>query len=239
MTRNFIMDRKTFILDLIIALPFLSEPNFATDRVLVNAGVGGNNSRDLLNRLDRDCLSHKPNLVILMAGTNDMNSAKHVPPNEFKQNVLTIIRRIKATGSNLLLLTTLPFFEPYLLQRHPKEFYEPEGPTGRWRSLNKMIKRIASETNSHLLDVGQIIEKIGKIGEDNDSLLQNEINSGKMDGVHPTPNGYRFIALAVSQYIRDNDLPTGRIVCFGDSITKGDGSVDKESYPAYLKKLLS
>ena len=29
------------------------------------------------------------------------------------------------------------------------------------------------------------------------------------------------------------------IVCFGDSITNGDGSIDKESYPAYLKKLLS
>ncbi len=53
-----------------------------------------------------------------------------------------------------------------------------------------------------------------------------------------TPNGYRFLALAVSQFITFNNLPVNRIVCFGDSITRGDGSTDKESYPAYLKKLI-
>ncbi|HEX2845751.1 MAG TPA: hypothetical protein VHN59_04305, partial [Chitinophagaceae bacterium] len=82
-------------------------------------------------------------------------------------------------------------------------------------------------------------EKVGKIGTDKDSLLRNEENSKKTDGVHPTPNGYRFLGLAVSQFIQFNQLPAERIVCFGDSITRGDGSVDGESYPAYLKKLLS
>jgi lysophospholipase L1-like esterase len=36
-----------------------------------------------------------------------------------------------------------------------------------------------------------------------------------------------------------NHLPQTRIVCFGDSITKGDGSNDGESYPGYLNKLLT
>ena len=88
-------------------------------------------------------------------------------------------------------------------------------------------------------DAGILFEKVGKIGTDKDCLIRNEINSGKTDGVHPTPNGYRFLALAISQFIQYNQLPATRIVCFGDSITRGDGSVDQESYPAYLKKLLS
>jgi hypothetical protein len=37
----------------------------------------------------------------------------------------------------------------------------------------------------------------------------------------------------------DHRLPKTGIVCFGDSITKGDGTMDRDSYPAYLKKLLS
>lgn len=40
-------------------------------------------------------------------------------------------------------------------------------------------------------------------------------------------------------YITDHQLSTDHIVCFGDSITHGDGSLDKESYPAYLLKLLT
>ncbi len=46
------------------------------------------------------------------------------------------------------------------------------------------------------------------------------------------------MGIVVYEYIMNKNLPHKRIVCFGDSITHGDGSIDKESYPAYLKKLL-
>ena len=52
-------------------------------------------------------------------------------------------------------------------------------------------------------------------------------------------DGYRAIGIAVYERIIDNKLPHERVVCFGDSITKGDGSIDNKSYPAYLKKLLA
>src|SRR3546814_18282035 len=76
---------------------------------------------------------------------------------------------------------------------------------------------MAQKEKADFLDIGSIFEKVGKIGTHRDSLIQNEINSGKTDGVHPTPNGYRFIGLALSQFILCNKLPTERIVCFGDS----------------------
>jgi lysophospholipase L1-like esterase len=63
-------------------------------------------------------------------------------------------------------------------------------------------------------------------------------NSNKRDGIHPTPNGYRFMALTVYDYIINHKLPCAGIVCFGDSITKGDGTITRESYPAYLRQLL-
>src|SRR3546814_13715279 len=97
---------------------------------------------------------------------------------------------------------------------------------------------MAQKEKADFLDIGSIFEKVGKIGTHRDSLIQNEINSGKTDGVHPTPNGYRFIGLAISQFILCNTLPTERNVCFGDSINRGDGPVNKESYQAYSVKLL-
>ena len=70
-------------------------------------------------------------------------------------------------------------------------------------------------------------------------MIRNQKNSGHTDGVHPTPTGYRFVGLAVGRFIADHGLSPHVIVCFGDSITKGDGSVTKVSYPAYLNSLLN
>jgi lysophospholipase L1-like esterase len=148
------------------------------------------------------------------------------------------VKIIKGSGSKVLLMSILPFYEPYLLTRHPAAFFEPEGPSGRRKAMNGIIREVAGANKVSFFDIGSIFEKVGKIGLDKDCLIRNEVNSGRTDGVHPTPNGYRFMALAISQYIRYNHLPADRIVCFGDSITRGDGSTDGESYPAYLKKLL-
>jgi hypothetical protein len=47
------------------------------------------------------------------------------------------------------------------------------------------------------------------------------------------------MALSVFDYITGHRLPLSNIVCFGDSITHGDGTTDGESYPAYLNKLIN
>ena len=206
---------------------------------IINAGVGGNTTTNLLKRIDTDCLAHKPALVIMMIGTNDMVNGKHVPLDKFKENLEILCDKIQATGSKLLLLTILPFYEPYLLTRHPAEFFQPDGASAIRVKYNEVVTKVATSKKTSLLDIGSVYEKVGKVGLEPDSLIRNEANVGKTDGVHPTQNGYRFIGLAVSQFIQYNHLPTGKIVCFGDSITKGDGSADKESYPAYLSKLLS
>jgi lysophospholipase L1-like esterase len=125
-----------------------------------------------------------------------------------------------------------------VLSRHPAAFFATEGPEEKRAALNNIIKEIAGTEQTGLLDMGNLFEKIGNIGTEASSLLLNEANSPRKDGVHPTPDGYRVIALAVYDYIVYNNLPAGRIVCFGDSITWGDGSLDKASYPAYLKRLL-
>lgn len=207
--------------------------------VVINAGVGGNNTADLLNRMELDCLRQQPELTILMVGTNDMNSVKHIPINEYERNLDTLVKKIKSKGSKVLLMTILPVYEAHLLTRHPAQFYQPEGVTGRRMQVNNVIRKIAEQQKIHFLDLGHRFSAIGKIGTDKDSLIQNIANSNKMDGIHPTANGYRFIALSVYDYIIDHRLPKRAIVCFGDSITKGDGTIDRDSYPAYLIKLLT
>jgi len=223
-----------------LGVPFRDqEDNRQKEPLIVNAGIGGNNTIDLLNRIENDCLSHQPKLTVLMIGTNDMNSVKHVPLAAYEQNLIKIVQKIKDIGSRMLIMSILPTYEPYLLTRHPAEFYQPEGVQARRNQVNQVIRKVADKYRLHFLDLGHRFDAIGKIGLDKDSLIQNEANSNKTDGIHPTANGYRFIALTVYDYILQAKLPPTHIVCFGDSITKGDGSMDKNSYPAFLKKLLT
>ena len=208
-------------------------------KLIINAGVGGQNTVDLLQRIDRDCLQHQPNLTLMMVGTNDMNSVKYVTLGQYEKNLDELARKAMQHGGKLVMMTILPAYEPHLLTRHPAAFYEPEGVAGRRRQVNKVIKMVAIKRKAHLLDLERLFLAIGKIGTDKDSLLQNVANANKTDGIHPTTNGYRLMALAIYDYLLAHQLAKGTIVCFGDSITKGDGSMDGDSYPAYLNKLLT
>ena len=206
-----------------------------TDSVVINAGIGGNTTKDLLARVEKDCYVHKAGLTILMAGTNDMNSVKYIPLQQYEQNMRELVKGILRTKSKVIMMTILPCHEPDLLTRHPAAFYEPEGIAGRRKQVNDVVKKIASDYKVHLIDLEHRFNAIGKISDDADSLLKNLANSNKRDGIHPTPNGYRFIALSIYDYIINNKIPFHKTVCFGDSITKGD----KENYPDFLKKLLT
>ena len=43
----------------------------AEDTTVINAGVGGNTTRNLLKRVKKDVLAKKPDVVVMMVGTND------------------------------------------------------------------------------------------------------------------------------------------------------------------------
>lgn len=233
------MDRRHFIkTSTLSAFSFYVVPSFSlavtaqTEKFFINSGVGGNNTADILNRIEKDCLNHHPELTIFMAGTNDMNSMKHIPLPQYEKNMRTILSKIRDINSKIILMTIPPGYAPYLFTRHKKEFYEPEGYKARMTAVNNVIKKLAEEYKLILVDIHHIFESIGNIGEEPNSLIQNEKNSGKTDGIHPTSEGYRIMAVAIYECIIQNKIAHNRIVCLGDSITAG-------GYPSFLKKMLN
>jgi len=241
------MERRSFLRNTLLAGPFglagISPLALRTHRIgpttVVNAGRGGDNTVDLLARLEADCLRHRPDLTILMVGTNDMNSRKYVPLPDYAGNLDAIVSAIAGTGSAVLLLTILPVYEPYLFTRHPRDFYAPEGHAARKEQVNHAIREVAAKREQYLLDMHHIFARVGQIGTTAESLIRNEANSGQTDGIHPTAAGYRMMATALYAYIVGRNLPRSRVVCFGDSITAGSGGTAGNSYPAYLKDLLN
>jgi lysophospholipase L1-like esterase len=187
--------------------------------------------------MDADCLAQRPELTILMAGTNDVNSKKYVPLPDYERNLRTMVKKLLDSNSQVVLMTILPVYEPYLMTRHDPAFYQPDGHAARKTAMNDAIRKVATDNRLPLLDMHHIFNTVGNIGLDASSLLKNEANSNKTDGVHPTPDGYRTMAVVIYTFLVQNKLLKNRIVCFGDSITKGDDQ--GRNYPAYLQQLVT
>jgi lysophospholipase L1-like esterase len=210
---------------------------------VINAGVSGHNTRDILARLDKDCLALRPGLVVLKIGTNDaLNSFNLVSPEESRQNLRTLADKILASGARLLLCTMLTYNEVYLLERHGVAGAYGEIPPAQRFALGLAAQReLAQELQLPLVDLNVLFTALGEPKEGADSLIRNEANCGVRDGVHPTATGYRVLAAAVWQAIVAHRLPTDKIVCIGDSITYGEYMAltpGGEPYPALLAKLL-
>ena len=77
--------------------------------VIVKAGIGGNDSGQGLARMDKDVMSHKPDLVVIMFGVNDENKkgdGNVVPPGEYRANFEKMIEKVRRAGGQLILMTT-------------------------------------------------------------------------------------------------------------------------------------
>jgi lysophospholipase L1-like esterase len=214
-------------------------------RQVINAGRGGDTTQDLLARLEDEVLAREPDLVVLLAGTNDrLNSKKALPLAKYAENLKELVRTITARGTKLLLVTVPPVHEPYLVGRHGAAFYAEEGPGARIVAVNAVIHRVAREHRVPVVEYFAAVENAGGASEECGSLIRNVANSGSPDGVHPTDAGYRLLGNMVAEVIgRENLQGMGRIVCFGDSITRGvhvagEGTATGDTFPAVLFRKL-
>jgi len=92
---------------LLAALLTAARPDLALEFVF--AGVGGNRVGDLLARLDRDVLAHRPSWVTVSIGVNDIwhrrGRAGGTPDADFEAGFGELLERLAAGGARALVLT--------------------------------------------------------------------------------------------------------------------------------------
>lgn len=169
----------------------------------INAGVPGNTTAQGLARFERDVLSHRHDVCIVAFGMNDhvhtaMDTAK-VPPELFRNNLITIIERLRSEQIVPVLCTVSPIIEGdaerYYYRRHPEEWYRNPQGAQAWIDLyNNVIRNVASSLGVPLADVARYWERYLMQGGSLEDLLRTEENSGTDDGVHPTPAGLDLFA---------------------------------------------
>ncbi len=149
-----------------------------TNFKFVNRGVGGERTADLLKRVKRDVVDEDPDYVVLSVGINDVwcrfSRGEEVTPDEFRQNYLSLVDTILATGAKLFLI------QPYALKMGDKQRFRPF-----LNKFNDIIRDIAREKDLPLVPVDEIFMGVTQ-----------DIDPAQFstDGVHPTHRGCRYIA---------------------------------------------
>ena len=103
---QFVSPHKTWI----VKLSEKFETVYGKDFVVMNPSVNGNTTRDALNRIHYDVLSHKPEFVYIQYGLNDCNIWEQdngicrVPQYSFRSNLYELIERCEQAGTKSIFL---------------------------------------------------------------------------------------------------------------------------------------
>lgn len=153
------------------------------DFKILNKGISGDRTSELLERIDVDVVREKPDLVVLLIGINDVwrrfDSGMITTDKQFRDNYKKLVETIRGTGARLILV------EPFLLDVTDKKRFRPY-----LDAFNKIIREIAS-AEIPLVPMDEIFRG-----------LSQDIAPVKFaaDGIHPTHRGCRYIAnLAVKE----------------------------------------
>lgn len=155
-------------------------PQFMFD--IINAGINGNTTRDLLARWDRDVMALKPDRLVICIGINDVwrqfdypcNPDRHVLPEEYEANMRKLIESAKESVPEILLLT------PYYMEPNAADTMR-----ARMDEYGAIVKRLAKEYSLPCIDLQPVFSE----------YLANRHSAYLMwDRVHPGPVGSMLIA---------------------------------------------
>lgn len=146
---------------------------------MLNAGISGETTRGALKRMERDVLAHKPHLVTVMFGMNDMAG---VPIDEYRRNLSEIVARCRSAETEVLLCTSNS------VQTTPSR------PVSKLEEYMQSLREVAAQENTPVADCYQAFEALRNTDASEWSLLLS-------DEIHPNMDGDKLMAETIVQAI--------------------------------------
>jgi lysophospholipase L1-like esterase len=165
-----------------VLLSMLRQYNQPQSFTVLNRGVPGETARVGVDRLPVELNTHRPQVVLLLEGINDLNF--DVPVNQVAANVQYLVQTARLFNCTVLVATM------------PQTYYSVDPNTGRVRynstekiqPFNDEVRRLVSGLqNVHIVDI------YSAFGNDR-SLMGG-------DGLHPSLAGYQRMAQVFHQRI--------------------------------------
>lgn len=144
---------------------------------VINSGIGGITAKKSLCRLDRDVLSHHPDMVIVCFGLNDVNGTLE----DYTYALKEIFEKCSGIGAEVIFMTP-NMLNTYVAPDSPTQHMEYAAVTAKYQNEGKMdafmeaAVTIAKECNVAVCDCYSEWKKLYEAGEDTTKLLINRIN---------------------------------------------------------------
>lgn len=151
-------------------------PDFFNNESYINRGISGQTTAQMLVRFRSDVIDLNPDIVVILAGTNDI--AENLGPTTLEMimdNIISMVELAKMNGVSVILCSVLPT-DNYRWNPKIK-------PVEKIAALNILIKKYAEENKIHYVDY------YSAMANDKSGLMK-ELT---YDGVHPNEEGYKIM----------------------------------------------
>jgi lysophospholipase L1-like esterase len=157
--------------------------------VILNRGVSGDRTNELLIRWQEDVIFHQPDILSLLCGINDVwhyfKWNKPTSPKIFEDNYRQLIEWVKRDSPQTHMVLIEPFGYPI---GELEASWEP-----MIEALRHIVKRLANEYHLSHIPMNQYMQKWKDIYP-MEMILP--------DGVHPSPLGHKLMANVIKKTMR-------------------------------------
>ena len=145
---------------------------------VINAGIGGTSAARSLDRIDKQVLSHSPDLVIVCFGLNDVNG----PLEAYLSSLKIIFEKCVDSGSDVIFMTPnmcTNRIDYSIKEKEIQNAAQRVMKTVNEGWLDKYIeeaKKVCDEEKVPVCDCYSIWKKLDNSGVDITSMLSNKLN---------------------------------------------------------------
>ncbi len=153
------------------------------DLDVINVGISGNTTRDLLDRWKSDVTDLKPDIVSIMIGINDVwrqfdspgRPSDHIDAKEYEENLKRLLELALADAREVLLLT------PIFMEQHQDD--PMRAMTDAYADICRKLAK--EDSRIHLVDTLEAFDQLFKT---------RHYMTLAPDRVHPNTTGHTLIA---------------------------------------------
>lgn len=153
----------------------------------MNLGISGNQTKDLVARLDRDFINVQPDVISILIGINDVwhhaELRDWIPDTDFEARYRTVLQAIREKTSAKIMM-----MEPFLIPVEDKLFFRED----LYKKI-EICRKLAREYADVYMPTDGLLCA---------AFIGDEPASYAADGVHPTDKGAEFIGKTYCQYIK-------------------------------------
>ncbi len=161
-------------------------PQFFTENNYVGRGISGQTTPQMLIRFQQDVIDLEPQVVVILAGTNDIaGNTGYASEKMITNNIRSMATLAQANGIKVVLSSILPAYD--------YSWRPGLEPFKKINSVNEWLKKYSEENGFTYLDYHS------KMKDDLDGLPVEYSE----DGVHPTATGYDVMQPMAKKAIQD------------------------------------